>query len=171
MAEETAEAKLAEAEAKLTEQALKVTELEEKLAKIPNNPEHFDKVKKERDEAKRKLKEIEDAQAEAKGEFEKLANERLTELEIERAEKEKLKLIAEQWTTYEKSKRESLLAKLTDAKVKKLAEQMTTLEALEEFVEMHIEGKFNPASGNHKGNPPPPKDNKPKYVVSYKENN
>ena len=163
--EKTAEAKLVEAEAKLTEQNTKLAELEEKLKNIPNNPEHFDKLKGERDEAKRKLKEFEDKQAEAKGEFEKLANDRLAELEAIKNEKTELEEIAGKWTSYEKSRRETLLSKLTDEKVKKIGEKLTTLEDLEEFVTLHVEEKPNNGNSNYK---PKKQDSNDVPLINYK---
>lgn len=167
MAEEkTAEVKLAEAEAKLTEVEGKMQELQTKLDSIPNNPDHFNQLKTERDEAKKKLKELEDAKAEANGEFERLANERLAELEKEKTEKENLKAIADKWTDYEKARREKLLAELTDEKVKKMAEKLTSLEDLEEFVELHKETKPGTGSSNHQQRKK--QDDEPKTMVKYK---
>jgi predicted DNA binding CopG/RHH family protein len=160
----TAEAKLQLAETKLAETTAKLTELEEKLKNIPNNPEHFNQLKAERDEAKRKLKDIEDAQASAKGEFEKLAAERLAEIERITLEKSKSDIEAAKWTSYEKSRREKLLTTLTDEKIRKIGEKLSTLEDLEEFVEIHTTTKPG-NSGNHT----PPKPDKPReFVVDYK---
>jgi DNA repair exonuclease SbcCD ATPase subunit len=165
MAEEkTAEAKLAEAEAKLIEQTTKLAELEEKLNKIPNNPEHFDKIKKERDEAKKKLKEIEDANAEAKGEFEKLANDRLAELEVLKSEKESLQAEANKWADFNKSEREKILTSIKDEKVKKLAEKFTDLIDLKEFAELNTKPIVNTNNSNHK--PDKPEEDKP--LINYK---
>lgn len=154
--EKTAEAKLAEAEAKLTEQQTKLDELQRKLESIPNNPEHFNQLKAERDEAKKKLKDLEDAEATAKGEFERLATDRLTQIEQLKGEKAKLEEVAGKWTNYEKARREVLLGKITDKKKKEFAEQLSTLKALEEFVE--LEQTIGAGSGNH--TPTKPETNK-----------
>ena len=168
--EKTAEAKLAEAEAKLTEQQQKLDELQRKLDETPNNPDHFEKLKTERDEAKRKakeyedkLKELGDAEAVKKGEFEKLATERQAEIEKLASERDGFKETAEKWTSYEKAKREKLLAKITDEKKKKIAEQLSSLDTLEEFVELETE-IIGAGSGNHGGKPPKPD----KPIINYK---
>jgi len=161
--EQTAEAKLAETEAKLKELETAKAELEEKLSKV-DNTEHFEKLKRERDEAKQKLKELAEADAKAKGEFEKLANDRLTELETLKAEREKLQAEADKWTNFNKTERERLLKLLTDEKVRKIGEKLTDLSDLKEFVEMNTAPKPQAGGGNHQ--PRKPEDEKP--IINYK---
>ncbi len=162
-APKTVEAKLAEAEAQLTEQQNKLAELQRKLDNIPNNPEHFNQLKQERDEAKRKLKEYEDAQSAAKGEFERLANERLAEIESLKSKNTELQGTAEKWTTYEKERREMLLCKIKDEKKKKIAKELPTLQSLEEFVELETDNQFGGGSSNRRQDPPT--DKKP--IINY----
>lgn len=161
--EQTAEAKLAETEAKLKELETAKAELEEKLSKV-DNTEHFEKLKKERDEAKQKLKELAEADAKAKGEFEKLANDRLTELDTLKAEREKLQAEADKWTNFNKTERERLLKLLTDDKVKKIGEKLTDLSDLKEFVEMNTKPVTTTSTGNHQTGKP--QDDKP--IINYK---
>lgn len=162
--EKTAEAKLAEAEAKLTEQTSKLAELEEKLKKV-DNTEHFEKVKKERDEAKRKLKEIEEAEATAKGEFEKLANDRLAELEAERAEKLTLKEKADKLDSYEKTRREALLKEVTDEELRKVYEKYE-LSDLEIVVAKIRESKPDDGSSNQRHKKKDVEEKKPLFDYS-----
>lgn len=164
--EKTAEAKLAETEAKLKELETTKAELEEKLSKV-DNTEHFEKLKKERDEAKKKLKEIEDANALAKGEFEKLANDRLAELETLKSEREKLQAEADKWTNFNKTERERLLKLITDDKVKKIGEKLTDLSDLKEFVEMNTKQATTSSSTNHSQKKQ--EDDKP--IINYKTMN
>jgi len=164
--EKTAEAKLIEAEARLTEQQTKLDELQRKLDAIPNNPEHFNQLKTERDEAKKKLKELEEAEATKRGEFEQLAKERAEQIESLKAEKEKIEAIAGKWTSYEKARRETLLGKITDEKKKKIAEQLTNLETLEEFAELETTASMGAGSSNHKAEP-----STKKPIIEYKNMN
>ena len=76
-------------------------EAQEKLEKI-------EKDKKEEDETK----------AKKKGEFEELANKYKTERDDFENKFNDTSKIADKWTNYEKTRREALLAKLTDEKVK-----------------------------------------------------
>lgn len=159
----TAEAKLAEAEARLLELQKEKTELEERFKKV-DNTEHFEKLKQERDEAKQKLKELAEADAKAKGEFEKLANDRLSELEALKSERDELKSIADKWNTFEKIERESLLKSLTDEKVRKIGEKLTDLTDLREYVALNTKPETKTSSGNHGGKKP--EDDKP--IINYK---
>ena len=169
--EKTAEAKLIEAEARLTEQQTKLDELQRKLDAIPNNPEHFNQLKTERDEAKKKLKELEEAEATKRGEFEKLSQERAERIKLLEAEKEKVEAEAGNWTNYAKATQEKLIAKITDDKRKTIAKALPIetdkdLLLLQDFVELETTASTGAGSSNHKAEP-----STKKPIIEYKNMN
>ena len=156
---ETAEVKLVKAEAELTEQKKKIDELTEKLSKV-GNTEHFQGLIKERDEAKKKLKEYEDKVLEEQGNYKDLVEKQKTELETERLEKERLtdelkKSNAEldEKRVAEANERKALLEKITDEKKKKIAEALP-MNLLKDYV--NEQALHNPLGPDRGGNPIPP---------------
>jgi hypothetical protein len=127
-------------------------------------------VFKQLKEAQAKLDDIEKAKKTAeenelieKGKNKELAEKYKTEKDALEARVNELSGIAEKHINYEKSRKDSLMGKITDPKHKKIAELLPTLEALEEYVELHTESSPNGGSGNHKG-----KQQEEQPLINYK---
>lgn len=119
--------------------------------------EKLEKIEKER-------KEAEEREANEKGEYKTLAEKLKAEKEELENKFKTTSEIAEKWTSYEKVRREVLLGKIKDEKKKKIAEQLTNLETLEEFVE--LETGASPSGGSGNRHPDPPQKDKP--IIQYK---
>ena len=129
----------------------------------------FQELKKTKEELenirKTKQQEEEDV-AKKKGEFEELANKYKSERDEFESKFKDTSKVAEKWTNYEKTRRETLLGKLTDEKVKKIAEQLPTLETLEEFVDLHLDSKPDDGSSNQRHKKKDVEEKKPLFDYS-----
>lgn len=112
-----------------------VANLQSKLAFLEKESKEAFKV---RDELKQKLKAIEDAEEAKKGNYEKLLNERNSELEQLRAETEELKKTKETFESFQSKMKDELLAELPDGH-KAIAVKLS-LEDLKEYVSLHKSG-------------------------------
>lgn len=143
----------------LSEKASKFEEVESKgiFKQLKETQEKLAEIEKAK-------KEAEEKEAKEKGEYKTLAEQYLAEKEKLENELKTANETAGKWTTYEKTRRETLLAKLKDEKVKKIGEKLTTLEDLEEYVDLHTETKPGTGGGNHKHDKPEPD----KPLIDYK---
>lgn len=112
----------------LSEGATKFKEIESKgiFKELKETKDKLDLIEKER-------KEKEDAEAKEKGQFKELAETRAKELEEFKTKFSNVEAKAKEWEIYETTKRKTILDKIEDAELKKVAEEIKGLESLEIF--------------------------------------
>ena len=109
------------------------------LAKLKAENEKFKNEIKEiagkRDEFKSKLKAIEDSKLIDEGKKDELLKQKETELTELKTQFDAVKAKADEFDTYKQTKRDGLLAKIPDEKLRKVANEIQGLDSLEMFVE------------------------------------
>ena len=149
------------------EQTLSAEELRDKYLREIEQSKSY---RKRAQTAEERLAQLE-AEAEArrqrlleeKGEFEQLITELQKQLE-------QYKTKAEQWEQYQTQRRDALLQKLADEKVREIAEALP-LDKLEAFVDLHASGPGTPPAEKRPGarTPAAPPKYKPDMTLEEKK--
>lgn len=125
------------------EQDGNLEQLKNEIAKLKESKEYWESEAKksftDRDEAKRKAKELEDAEIAKRGEYQKLAEQYKTELETVKKDLSEVSAYKEKYLSVEQERRTELISRLPDGKPKEVAEKITDISLLKDYVDTFIE--------------------------------